>query len=126
MLTSPIARPILTGGFVAALAVAGCSHAPPSAPPPAANTPAPRAAAPAPAPAAPTHKAKFSGDTMMGVLLDDPATRAVLQRHVPQVVASNQIVMARGLTLKQLAGFAQAGISPKTLSAIEADLSKLN
>ena len=119
MLVFRITRPILIGSVFASLALAGCSHAPRNAPAPAA------AAAPAPQ-NAPAHRAKFSGDTMMGVLLDDPATRAVLQRHVPKVVASNQIVMARGLTLKQLAGFAQAGISPKTLSEIEADLAKLN
>ncbi|MEO6338937.1 MAG: helix-turn-helix transcriptional regulator [Caulobacteraceae bacterium] len=116
MLVVRVPRPILIGSFFA-LAVAGCSHAPPKAPP------ASAAAAPKGAPA---HKAKFSGDTMMGALLDDPTTRAVLQRHVPKVVASNQIAMARGLTLKQLADFAQAGISPKALSEIEADLAKLN
>ena len=116
MLVSPSLRPILIASVAAAFAVAGCSHGPPK------SAPAPTASAPAGAPA----KAKFSGDTLMGVLLDDPASRAVLQRHVPGVVSSNQIVMARGLTLKQLAGFAQAGISRKTLSEIEADLAKIN
>ena len=115
MLVFRIVRPVLIGSFVAALA--GCSHGPPR-PPPAAAAGAPKGT--------PAHKAKFSGDTLMGALLDDPAARAVLQRHIPKVVASGQISMARGLSLKQLAGFAQAGISPKVLGEIEADLAKLN
>ncbi|MEO6361499.1 MAG: carboxylesterase family protein, partial [Sphingomicrobium sp.] len=37
--------------------------------------------------------------TPVGKLLDDPAARAVLQKHIPEVVGSPQIAMAREITL---------------------------
>ena len=82
-------------------------------------------APPGGAAAAPAPHGKFSAETTMAVLLDTPQTRAVLMRHVPGVVTSPQIAMARGLSLKQLAGFAKAGISPEKLAAIDADLAKI-
>jgi|GEM_PF-4249419 len=69
---------------------------------------------------------RFSADSTMAVLLDTPQTREVLMRHVPAVVQSPQISLARGLSLKQLASFSQAGISSQTLLAIDAELAKLN
>ena len=46
--------------------------------------------------------------TSLGALLDDPAARAVLDRHIPDVVASPQINMARGLTLAALQSLSTA------------------
>lgn len=68
---------------------------------------------------------KYSINTTMGVLLDTPDTREVLQRHIPSVVASNRIGLARGMSLKSLAGFGESGIDPATLTAIDQDLAKI-
>lgn len=64
----------------------------------------------------------LSCDSKMARLLDDPQARSVLQRRIPDVVASPQIVMARGITLKQLARFRQTRITPADLAAIDEEL----
>jgi para-nitrobenzyl esterase len=83
------------------------------------------AAAPSAPAAAPAAGAKFSGESQIGALLDDPAAKAVLQKHIPEIVGSDQIEMARGMTLTQIAGFPQAGIDEAKLKAILADLAAL-
>jgi hypothetical protein len=68
----------------------------------------------------------FNGDTKMGVMLDDPTARAVLVKFLPQIeTAGPMLNMARGMTLKQVAGFPQAQIPPDKLQAIIAELEKL-
>jgi hypothetical protein len=65
-------------------------------------------------------------DTKLGELLDNPAAMAVLKKHVPAVeTAGPMLAMARGMSLKMVAGFPQAGITPETLQAIVADLAKI-
>ena len=68
----------------------------------------------------------FNGDTKMGVMLDDAAARAVLVRFLPEInTAGPMLNMARGMSLKQVAGFPQAKITPDKLQAIIAELEKL-
>jgi hypothetical protein len=68
----------------------------------------------------------FSADSKLGDLLDNPAAKAVLLRHVPEVgTAGPMLNMARGMTLKMVAAFPQAKMSPEKLQAIVADLEKL-
>jgi cytochrome P450 len=68
----------------------------------------------------------FSADSKLGELLDNPAAKAVLLKHVPEVEqAGPMLAMARGMTLKAVAGFPQANISPDRLQAIVADLEKI-
>ncbi len=69
--------------------------------------------------------AKYSSSSTMAVLLDTPACRAVLEKHIPSVVNSNQISMARGISLKQVAGFGSSGITPQQLAAIDRDLARI-
>lgn len=64
----------------------------------------------------------LSCDSRLGLLMDDPAARTVLERHIPDVISSPKIAKARGLTLTQLAGFRQSGITPETLTQIAQDL----
>jgi para-nitrobenzyl esterase len=59
--------------------------------------------------------------TPLGTLLDDPAARAVLQKHIPDVIGNNQIAMARGITLSELQSFVPQ-ITPALLDAIDAEL----
>jgi hypothetical protein len=69
---------------------------------------------------------RFNGDTKMGVMLDDPVAKAVLVKFLPQInTAGPMLNMARGMTLKQVAGFPQAQIPPEKLQQIVAELEKL-
>jgi hypothetical protein len=68
----------------------------------------------------------FSSETKLGVLLDNPATKAVLVKHLPEISnAGPMLAMARGLTLKALSNVARGKITPDKLEAIEAELVKL-
>jgi para-nitrobenzyl esterase len=68
----------------------------------------------------------FSADTKLGDLLDNPEAKALLLKHVPEISnAGPMLEMARGMTLKMVAGFPQANISAEKLQAIVADLEKL-
>jgi hypothetical protein len=68
----------------------------------------------------------FNADTKMGVMLDDPAAKEVLLKFLPEIkTAGPMLNLARGMTLKTVAGFPQAKISPEKLQAIVAELEKL-
>lgn len=66
-----------------------------------------------------------SADTDIGTLLDDPAARAVIDRHIPGFSAQDQIDMARSMTLKAIQQYAPDKYSDKVLAEIDADLAKL-
>lgn len=76
--------------------------------------------APASAPAA-----AFTTDTPIGDLLDNPDTKAVLKKHIPTVVGSDQIDMARKMSLRQIQGYAADVLTNAVLAAIDADLAKI-
>jgi hypothetical protein len=82
-------------------------------------------AQPAPQASAPALQTYTTDDTPIGVLLDDPASRAVLDRHVPNFSAGPQLAMIRGATLRQIQGYALKVLSDPVLAAIDADLAKL-
>jgi opacity protein-like surface antigen len=92
----------------------------------AAATAAPAYAAdPAPA-AAPAPAAGYStAATDIGTLIDNPATKAVLDKHMPGFSANPQIDMARSMTLKQVQGFAADQMTDEVLAKIDADLAKI-
>lgn len=70
--------------------------------------------------------AGFSVETTdLGTLLDDEAAKAVLVKHLPDLVNNEQIQMARSMSLKQLQGFAGDAVPDEKLAAIQADLDKL-
>lgn len=80
-------------------------------------------AAPAPAPAA---KPKYTtADTEIGTLLDDPAAKAIVEKHIPGFTTNDQVEMARGMTLKVVQQYASNDITDARLAAIDADLAKL-
>lgn len=63
--------------------------------------------------------------TPLGVLLDDPAARAILQARIPQVIGNEQIGMARGFTLAALADYMPQVLTREMLASIDADFAKL-
>jgi para-nitrobenzyl esterase len=62
--------------------------------------------------------------TPLGKLLDDPAAKAVLERQIPDVLASPQLGMARGVTLEALQAYLPS-LTDSKLRAIDADLAKV-
>lgn len=81
----------------------------------AANPPA--AASPAPA--------YSTSDTLIGDLIDNPATRAILDKYLPGFSTAEQIDMARGMTLKVVQQYATDTVTDETLAKIDAELAKL-
>jgi len=68
----------------------------------------------------------FNAESKLGDLLDNEAAKAVLMKHVPEMQnAGPMLNMARGMTLKAVAGFPQANITAEKLQAIIADLEKV-
>ncbi len=68
----------------------------------------------------------FSGESTLGDILDNEAAKAILDKHVPELSSNPQIAMGRPMTLKAVAGFAQAGISEEALKAIVEELGQLD
>ena len=79
----------------------------------------------APASAAPAAGGYNTSDTDLGTLLDDPAAKAVLVKHIPDIVGNEQIEMARSMTLKSIQQYAGDSLTDAKLAAIDADLAKL-
>ena len=78
------------------------------------------------APAAPAAAPAYStSETSIGDLLDNPATKAVVDKHLPGFAGNPQIDMARGMTLKQIQQFAGDAITDDALVKIDADLAKV-
>lgn len=78
-----------------------------------------------PAPATAAAPAYSTEATDIGTLLDNPATKAVIDKHMPGFSANPQIDMARSMTLKQVQQFAGDQMTDDVLSKIDADLAKI-
>ncbi len=63
--------------------------------------------------------------TDIGTLLDNPQTRAVLDKHMPTFAANPQIEMARAMTLRQIQSFAADMVTDEVLAKVDADLAKI-
>jgi len=63
--------------------------------------------------------------TPIGVILDDPAAKEVLTRHLPDLVKQPQIDAARGMTLNAIKGYLPQLLTDAKLEALDADLAKL-
>ena len=84
---------------------------------------APSAPKPAAAPAA-TAAAYSTSTTEIGTLLDDPAARAILDKHLPGMTTNEQVDMARAMTLKDIQQYSPDKITDKVLADIDADFAK--
>jgi len=67
-----------------------------------------------------------TADTPIGDLLDNPQAKAVLTKYLPEVVNSDQIDMARGMSLKAIQSYASDQITDAKLAQIDAELAKLS
>lgn len=81
----------------------------------------PATAQQAPAPA------RFSVETtQVGVLLDNPATKAILERMIPTVYANEMFqTMGRSQTLKSIQQYEPVALSDAVLAAVQAEFDKL-
>lgn len=66
-----------------------------------------------------------SATTEIGTLLDDPAAKAIVEKHIPGMTTDDQIEMARAMTLKDVQQYSPEDITDKMLADIDADLAKL-
>lgn len=69
-----------------------------------------------------TTKRKFSIGTKLQTLLADPQAKAVLEKHIPEMLAAPEISMGMGMSLEQIAPFAAEVLTPEKLKAIDEDL----
>jgi hypothetical protein len=81
------------------------------------------AQAQAPAPAAASAPA-YSSATKIGILLDNPATKAVLLAIIPDVVNNPQIDQGRDMQLLEIAQYVPT-LTPEVYAKIDAELAKV-
>lgn len=77
------------------------------------------------APAAPAAAKYSTEETEIGTLLDDPAAKAILDKHIPGMSSNEQVDMARAMTLKAIQQYAPDQVTDKALAAIDEDFKKL-
>lgn len=66
-----------------------------------------------------------TNEATVGQILDDPAAKAVVDKHLPGLLASEQIDMAREMTLKTLQQYAPDQVTDAALTNIDADFAKI-
>jgi len=67
----------------------------------------------------------FSVDSTLKDLLADPRATDVLRRFFPGRESDPQVSMVMYYTLRSIASFPEAGISPQTLQALDEELKRL-
>lgn len=67
----------------------------------------------------------FSTQTKLGDLLDNEATKAILEKHMPGISEHPQIGMGKGFPLAVVANFSGGLITQDMLDAVDADLAAM-
>ncbi len=62
-----------------------------------------------------------TAETTIGVLLEDAAAKAILDKHIPGLTDNPSIAMAGGMTLKALQAVAGDKVTDDMLAAVDAD-----
>ena len=83
------------------------------------------AQAPPAAASAAAHTKYSTSETDIGTLLDNPATRAVLDKYLPAVSHGDQIDLARSLTLKDLQQYSPDMVTDQVLAQVDTELAKI-
>lgn len=60
-------------------------------------------------------------ETEIDLLIDDPAAKAIIDRHIPGLTSSEQVGLIGGLTLKDLQQYLPTLVTDAKLAAIQAD-----
>jgi len=82
-------------------------------------------AQPAPAPAHENHAARPTIESSIEALINDPATKAVMDKHLPGLAEHSAYGQFKGMTLRQVAPFSEGKITNAIIAAIDADLKAL-
>jgi len=69
---------------------------------------------------------KLSTRNTLQDLFEVGAAKAILAKHLPDIVDHPQLSMAMGLTLEQIAGFVPDMLKPEILKAIDDDLATIS
>lgn len=67
----------------------------------------------------------FSIESKLGDLLDNDATKAILEKHMPGISTHPQIGMGRGFPLSVVANFSGGLITKELLEKVNAELATL-
>ncbi len=67
----------------------------------------------------------LSINSTLGDLLDNDASKDVLEKHLPGISTHPQIAMGRGFPLKVVASFSGGLITDEALDKVDADLKTL-
>jgi len=67
----------------------------------------------------------FSIDSKLGDLLDNEATKAILEKHMPGISTHPQIGMGKGFALAMVAKFSGGLITEEMLEKVGAELAAL-
>jgi hypothetical protein len=82
--------------------------------------------APAPAPAHDEHhSARPTIESPIEALMADPATKSVMEKHLPGMDKHPAYGQFKGMSLRQVAPYSQGAITDEKIAAIEADLKAL-
>lgn len=66
-------------------------------------------------------------ETDIGTLMDDPQSRAILEKYLPKTISNAQFPMAYSFTLRFISAHDQNGeLTEENLQKIDAELGKLN
>jgi hypothetical protein len=75
--------------------------------------------------AAATKPARTAEQIPMEELMDKPEANAVFKKHAPELAANPQLSMARSMSLAEVAGYSESGLTPAVVQAIVDDVNKL-
>jgi hypothetical protein len=67
----------------------------------------------------------FSIESKLGDLLDNEATKAILEKHMPGISTHPQIGMGKGFALSMVAKFSGGMITEEMLQKVNAELTAL-
>lgn len=110
-------KPLFAAAAAASLLLAGAASAQTAPTAPAPTT--------SPAPEHENHAAHPTIDSTIEALVANPATKAVLDKHLPGLDTHPAYGQFKAMTLRQIAPYSQGNITDAKITAIDADLKAL-
>ena len=71
---------------------------------------------------------KFTLDTLLGDLIDNPQAKPILEKHLPGLADNPMLAMVKGLSLNMILAMPQAtqfGLTKEKVESILAEINKL-
>jgi hypothetical protein len=68
----------------------------------------------------------FSLDTPIGMIMDDPRAKPIIEKYIPDVSTNPMLAMAKGMTINMILAMPQAAQLGITKEKAEALLSEVN